>query len=565
MSFRDYKKEIERKKEENRTLEMLEQTVSTFSKRKEEYIASAKDALRRGDQSAYESASVLLKNIMFQIAQTQDMITNFKTARDMRELNALSSQFTRSMDKIMLSLNQSRKQIHFKKTKNGVQKALYNQSKTAQELRDLLSTNGIAFAQTVRTVSDVKDEEIYKALQRGIEAEDRDAEVLLDELENLYGNKQESKANSNVEDVEEAPKVENKATKVVLGGKAEPEEKKEKPSTTSAKQSSENKPTHEMNACPKTAGKQNEKQSEQKPENVVLSAPAANGEFTFDWDQLPDVTFDDVAGLEDVKNIVYKKVLLPLKDPEAFEGYTNKKGGGLLLYGPPGTGKTMIAAAIANEIGAKFCAIQPSDLLQQGVGQSEKAVKALFNEARQFPCAVIYFDEMDSVTPKNTKSQYSKNLRSELLAQMQGVDNYRKDRERILFLIASTNKPWDMDSAFVRPGRLGTVAYVGLPDEASRRYMLEKRLMNLKKMGIVEVADDIDLDSIVQRTAGFNGSDIDELFNTLEEDSAVRGTEVGRKYINMADFEELFKKVRSSVQRDDIEKLMAWKTANDKE
>ena len=251
-----------------------------------------------------------------------------------------------------------------------------------------------------------------------------------------------------------------------------------------------------------------------------------------------------------------------MKNPEAFEGYARKNGGGLLLYGPPGTGKTMIAAAIANEIGAKFCSVQPSDLLHQGVGQSEKAVKALFNEAKQFPCAVIYFDEMDSITPKSTKSQYSKHLRSELLAQMQGMDSYRKDSDRILFLIAATNKPWDIDSAFVRPGRLGTRVYVGLPDEDSRRYMLEKRLLKLKNMGVVEVSDDIDLETIVQRTAGFNGSDIDDLFNAIEEDSAVRGTEVGKKYINMADFDDVFEKVKSSVQRDDIEKLMGWKAEN---
>ena len=558
MSFRDYKKEIERKKEENRTLEMLEQTVSTFSKRKEEYIASAKDALRRGDHSAYESASVLLKNIMFQIAQTQDMITDFKTARDMRELNALSSQFTRSMDKIMLSLNQSRKQINFKKTKNGVQKALYNQSETAQELRDLLSSNGIAFAQTVRTVSDVKDEQIYKALQSGIEAEDRDAEGLLDELESLYGSKQESQKEFKKESVSETPQIEHKAEQVALGGKPASEEKTEKQAPVSVKKNREDNSSCEKKACKKPS----EKPSEQKPEDVVLSSPAANGEFTFDWDQLPDVTFDDVAGLEDVKDTVYKKVLLPLKNPEAFEGYARKNGGGLLLYGPPGTGKTMIAAAIANEIGAKFCSVQPSDLLHQGVGQSEKAVKALFNEAKQFPCAVIYFDEMDSITPKSTKSQYSKHLRSELLAQMQGMDSYRKDSDRILFLIAATNKPWDIDSAFVRPGRLGARVYVGLPDEDSRRYMLEKRLLKLKNMGVVEVSDDIDLETIVQRTAGFNGSDIDNLFNAIEEVSAVRGVEVGKKYINMADFDDVFEKVKSSVQRDDIEKLMGWKAEN---
>ena len=90
-----------------------------------------------------------------------------------------------------------------------------------------------------------------------------------------------------------------------------------------------------------------------------------------------------------------------------------------IIQGPPGTGKTMIAAAIANEIGAKFCSVKPSDLLNQGAGNTEKAVRSLFAQARSFPVAVIYFDEMDSISPKSTKSQYAKQLRSEFLAQLQ--------------------------------------------------------------------------------------------------------------------------------------------------
>ena len=193
------------------------------------------------------------------------------------------------------------------------------------------------------------------------------------------------------------------------------------------------------------------------PEEKVLENGLFDSEFKFEWDNLPTITFDDVAGLEAVKEAVNIKVLLPLKNADAFKGYVKKSGGGLLLYGPPGTGKTMIAAAIANEIGAKFCSVKPSDLLHQGAGQSEKAIKALFQQARQFPCAVVYFDEMDSISPKNTRSQYAKQLRSEFLAQLQGIESYGEDTGNILFLIAATNKPWDIDSAFIRPGSRSTV------------------------------------------------------------------------------------------------------------
>ena len=299
------------------------------------------------------------------------------------------------------------------------------------------------------------------------------------------------------------------------------------------------------------------------PEDKVLEEGAAfDSEFKFEWDSLPSVTFDDVAGLDDVKDAVQMKVILPLKNPEIFEGYVKKNGGGLLLYGPPGTGKTMIAAAIANEIKAKFCSVKPSDLLHQGAGQSEKAIRALFAQARQYPCAVIYFDEMDSISPKNTRSQYAKQLRSEFLAQLQGVESYGKDNGNILFLIAATNKPWDIDSAFVRPGRFGTRIYVGLPDTAARSYIIESRLAKIIAKGIVEVADDIPYDTIVEKTEGYNCSDITNLMDKVEELSIRRSFKSGEKSITKEDFEDALNEVTSSVQRADIEKLMEWTNEN---
>ncbi len=300
------------------------------------------------------------------------------------------------------------------------------------------------------------------------------------------------------------------------------------------------------------------------PEDKVLEdgKSAFNSEFKFEWDSLPEVTFKDVAGLDAVKEAVKIKVLLPLENPEAFEGYVKKNGGGLLLYGPPGTGKTMIAAAIANEIGAKFCSVKPSDLLHQGAGQSEKAVRALFAQAREYACAVIYFDEMDSISPKNTKSQYAKQLRSELLAQLQGVESYNKQTNNILFLIAATNKPWDMDSAFVRPGRFGTRIYVGLPDDETRRYMIENRLRKVGGKGVVKIADDIRIDEVVAATEGFNGSDMTNLMDKIEEISILRGIQTGAKYIVHADFVAALNEISSTVQKEDIEKLMEWKAEN---
>ncbi len=295
------------------------------------------------------------------------------------------------------------------------------------------------------------------------------------------------------------------------------------------------------------------------PEETILFG--GDKSYTFVWDSLPDVTFDDIAGLEDVKEAVNLKVLLPLTNPEMFEGYQNKGGGGLLLYGPPGTGKTMIGAAIANEIGAKFCSVKPSDLLQQGAGNTEKAVRQLFKEARSFDCAIIYFDEMDSICPKSTKSQYGRQLRSELLAQIQGIESYNKDNGGMLFLMAATNKPWDVDSAFLRPGRFGIRVYVGLPDAGARKYMITSRLDKIRSLGIVNV-EDIPVDDIVERTNGFNGADMTALLDRAEEISALNGMKSGEKVLSVQDFEKALENISSSVQKEDIEKLMAWKKEN---
>lgn len=309
------------------------------------------------------------------------------------------------------------------------------------------------------------------------------------------------------------------------------------------------------------SGREESKEETLLPEEHVLEG-GGKKEYTFLWDNIPEVSFEDIAGLDGVKELVRRKVILPLKEPESMKGYVSKGGGGLLLYGPPGTGKTMIAAAIAHEISAKFCAIKPSDLLTQGVGNTEKAVKELFLEARDFPCAVIYFDEMDSLSPKSTRSSVSKQLRSELLAQLQGVDSYQKKKDQILFLIASTNKPWDIDSAFLRPGRFGTKIYVGLPDDQAREYLIRHRLEKIQKLGIVQVSEEIDVEEVVKKTNGFNGSDMTNLLDQVEETSRIRGSETGVKEIIMADFLLALEAVSSSVMKEDIEKLLAWQKEN---
>lgn len=309
---------------------------------------------------------------------------------------------------------------------------------------------------------------------------------------------------------------------------------------------------------PENQEKEIAKELLKEPKKEAAPTPA---EYSFNWDVKPAVSFDDVAGLKDVKDAVLNKVLLPLIHPELYEGYDKKNGGGLLLYGPPGTGKTMIAAAIAKEIGAKFCSIGAADIITSGIGNSEKAIVALFKEARSFDCAVIFFDEIESLCPVTTHAQHARQIRSELLRQMQGLDSYGAKSDKILFLIAATNKPWEIDPAFIRPGRFGTRIYVGLPDEGARRYMLESRIGRIKAAGKVMVGE-IYYDEIVKRTNGFNGADVTNLIDEAQEISIMRAATGGNKTLTMADFETALNKITSSAQAKDLKMLAAWREQN---
>lgn len=295
-----------------------------------------------------------------------------------------------------------------------------------------------------------------------------------------------------------------------------------------------------------------------EPKKEATPTPA---EYSFNWDVRPAVSFDDVAGLKDVKDAVINKVILPLIKPELYEGYDKKNGGGLLLYGPPGTGKTMIAAAIAKEISAKFCSIGAADIITNGIGNSEKAIDTLFKEARSFDCAVIFFDEIESLCPVTTHAQHARQIRSELLRQMQGLDSYGAKSDTILFLIAATNKPWEIDPAFIRPGRFGTRIYVGLPDENARLYMLKARIEKIKAAGKVLVGE-LDYDEIVKKTNGFNGADVANLIDEAQEVSIMRAATGKTKTLSQEDFDTALNKITSSAQVKDLQKLAEWRKEN---
>jgi transitional endoplasmic reticulum ATPase len=156
----------------------------------------------------------------------------------------------------------------------------------------------------------------------------------------------------------------------------------------------------------------------------------------------------------------------------------------------------------------------------------------------------------------------ARNLRSEFLRQLQGIDSYTSDRKNILFMVAATNKPWDIDSAFLRPGRFGVRIYCDLPDAPAREYIINHKLEKIKKLKIVSVAEDIDVMHIVKETKGYNAADINQLLDMVQDAAAKRSIQQGQKYINMNDFLDKLATISPSVQKDDIVKLLAWQKEN---
>jgi len=214
----------------------------------------------------------------------------------------------------------------------------------------------------------------------------------------------------------------------------------------------------------------------------------------------PGVKFDDIAGLEDVKAVIRRRVLYPFQHPEVTKRYKKKAGGGVLLYGPPGTGKTMMAKAIATELEATFFSVKCSDIISKWVGTAEKNLQKLFATARATPRAVIFMDETEAIVSKRGgDSTVMNRVIPEFLAQVDGVDT---DTESALLLLGATNRPWDMDDAALRTGRFGELIYVDLPDFDARHEMLRRKLEGLP------MADDIDLDELSRRIEGYTGADI---------------------------------------------------------
>ncbi len=228
-----------------------------------------------------------------------------------------------------------------------------------------------------------------------------------------------------------------------------------------------------------------------------------SGADASDWivKEKPEIGFDDIAGLEDVKQEIRLKMIYPFAHPELAAKYGITTGGGVLLYGPPGTGKTMMAKAIAHEIDATFFVISPAQILSKWVGEAEQNVRKLFDAAKAEDKSVIFIDEIDALVPKR-KSDTSTVMQRVVPQILQELEGFDRKAEQALLFVGATNKPWSLDDAVLRPGRLDARIYVGLPDAPARFKLLEIYL------GDKPLADDVDFGDLCDRLEGYSGADI---------------------------------------------------------
>jgi transitional endoplasmic reticulum ATPase len=285
--------------------------------------------------------------------------------------------------------------------------------------------------------------------------------------------------------------------------------------------------------------------------------------------EVPDVTWKQVGGLEEVKQELKEAVEWPLKYPDVFERLHTKPPKGILLFGPPGTGKTLLAKAVANESECNFIAIKGPELLSKWVGESEKGVREIFRKARQASPSIIFFDEIDALVPKRGSfegsSHVTESVVSQILTELDGMEELKN-----VTILAATNRPDMLDDALLRPGRLERHIYVPAPDVESRRKIFEVYLG-----GETEniLAKDVDIDDLVKRTEGYVGADIEALIRetkmaAMREFIVTMGTcneqeridAIKNVMLTRAHFEAALLNVRGSLDRAALEKSerQAW-------
>ncbi len=280
----------------------------------------------------------------------------------------------------------------------------------------------------------------------------------------------------------------------------------------------------------------------------------------------PDVKWDDVGGLEDVKRELQEAVEWPMKYPGLYDKLGHKMPRGILLHGPSGTGKTLLAKAVATESEANFVSVRGPELLSKWVGESERGIREIFKRARQSAPCVIFFDEIDSIAPirgAGGETAVSERVVSQLLTELDGMENMHG-----VIVLAATNRADMIDPALLRPGRFDKIIQIPLPDKESRKSILK---ISSEDIPIIAEGTDpqhVDFDKLAEATDGLSGADTAAIANTavslvihefLDKHPDVKDIEKQsiEVKVTMEHFEKSIKKVREQKDLKMGEKLVA--------
>ena len=235
---------------------------------------------------------------------------------------------------------------------------------------------------------------------------------------------------------------------------------------------------------------------------------AAALDLGIDFRVKTDLKFADVGGMEQVKDDIRMKIIHPLKNPDLFAAYGKKAGGGVLLYGPPGCGKTLMAQATAGEIDATFLSVGLHQILDMYIGESEQKLHKIFELARKSRPAVLFFDETDALAAdrRDMRQSAGRTLINQFLSELDGAQAQNDD----LLVLGATNAPWQLDGAFLRPGRFDRIIFVPPPDRLAR-----EEIAKIHAKG--KPLADFDPAAVAKWTEGFSGADLKAVFDQATE------------------------------------------------
>lgn len=272
--------------------------------------------------------------------------------------------------------------------------------------------------------------------------------------------------------------------------------------------------------------------------------------------ETPDIDLDDVAGLLEAKRALREAIVLPLMRPDLFTG-SRQPWRGILLHGPPGCGKTMIAKATAGAVEATFFNISAATLVSKWLGESEKLVKRLYEMAKEKQPAIIFIDEVDSLTQSRGEGENDamRRVKTQLLTSMEGISSNKDDR---VVTIGATNVPWEIDTAFRR--RFQRRIYVPLPDIEARELIFK-----INSKGI-ELDENIEFHKLAKMTEGYSGSDIANIcreavmspVRELDSNELITDTDIKARPVKHEDYVRALENVKKSVSFNELERFRSW-------